>query len=52
MDACLKEGFLINCTQENVLRFLPPLIVWKEEIDLLLESLERILGELEKSAKE
>ena len=24
---CLKRGFLINCTNETVLRFVPPLIV-------------------------
>ena len=29
----MKRGFLINCTMGNVLRFLPPLIVTKEEVD-------------------
>ncbi len=42
VNACMKEGFLINCIQEKVLRFLPPLIVVKEEIDLLIETLGRI----------
>ena len=42
VTACMKEGFLINCVQENVLRFLPPLIVEKEEIDLLVETLSKI----------
>ena len=42
---CLKRGFLINCAQEKVLRFLPPLIVKKEEIDLLLEALASILNQ-------
>jgi len=46
VEACLREGFLINCAQENVLRFLPPLIVQKGEVDLLVEALDRILGEL------
>ncbi len=46
VEACLKEGFLINCAQENVLRFLPPLIVQKSEVDLLVEALDKILGEL------
>jgi len=45
VTACMKEGFLINCVQENVLRFLPPLIVEKEEIDLLVETLGRIFTE-------
>ncbi len=42
VTACLKEGFLINCTMEKVLRFMPPLIVNEEEIDLLLEALDRV----------
>ncbi len=42
VTACLREGFLINCTMEKVLRFMPPLIVSEEEIDLLLEALDRV----------
>jgi acetylornithine aminotransferase len=44
VDACTEKGFLINCIQDKVLRFLPPLIVGKEEIDLLVEALDEILG--------
>ena len=43
VTACLKEGFLINCTMNTVLRFMPPLIISGEEIDLLLDTLDRIL---------
>jgi len=39
VTACLKEGFLINCTMDNVLRFMPPLIVSTEEIDQLIDAL-------------
>lgn len=42
VDACLKQGLLINCAQEKVLRFLPPLIVQGEEIDVLIKTLDRI----------
>jgi acetylornithine/succinyldiaminopimelate/putrescine aminotransferase len=35
VTACLKEGLLINCTMDNVLRLMPPLIVSTEEIDQL-----------------
>jgi acetylornithine/N-succinyldiaminopimelate aminotransferase len=42
---CLEEGFLINCTMDNVLRFLPPLIVTPEEVDQLIGALDGILGE-------
>lgn len=46
VSGLLEEGFLINCVQEKVLRFLPPLIVSKEEIDLLLEAIEKVLNNL------
>ena len=36
----MEKGFLINCTMGNVLRFLPPLIVTKGEVDQLIEVLE------------
>ncbi|MFH1955138.1 MAG: aspartate aminotransferase family protein [Pseudomonadota bacterium] len=42
VEACLKEGFLVNCAHETVLRFIPPLIVQKGEIDLLVEALDTI----------
>jgi acetylornithine/succinyldiaminopimelate/putrescine aminotransferase len=38
----LKKNILINCTMGNVLRFLPPLIVTREEIDQVV----RALGEV------
>jgi len=44
VSACLKEGMLINCTVDTVLRFMPPLIVSEEEIDLLIEALDRIFA--------
>ena len=39
---CLKQGFLINCTVNTVLRFMPPLIVSEEEIDQLRDALDGI----------
>jgi len=36
----MGKGILINCTMGNVLRFLPPLIVTKEEIDRVVNALE------------
>ena len=39
---CLKQGFLINCTVNTVLRFMPPLIISKEEIDQLIDALDGI----------
>jgi len=42
VTACLREGFLINCTVNTVLRFMPPLIISEEEIDLLVQALDKI----------
>lgn len=42
--ACIKEGFLINCTMNTVLRFMPPLIITEEEIDQLIDALNRIFA--------
>ncbi|MGQ9637904.1 MAG: acetylornithine transaminase [Thermodesulfobacteriota bacterium] len=39
----MRRGFLINCTMGNVLRFLPPLIVTKEEVNQMLEALEEVM---------
>ena len=30
VDACLERGFLINCIQGSILRFVPPLIISKK----------------------
>ncbi len=39
---CMEKGFLINCIQGNILRFIPPLIIEKEEIDSLIICLDEI----------
>ncbi|AEB10298.1 acetylornithine transaminase [Desulfobacca acetoxidans] len=43
VDSCREKGALINCTQGNVLRFLPPLVVSREEIDRFLAILDDVL---------
>jgi acetylornithine aminotransferase len=40
---CMQKGFLINCIQDRILRFIPPLIISEKEIDELVECLEEIL---------
>lgn len=45
VNACLQKGLLINCTAGNVLRFTPPLIVQKRDIDLCIDILEEVLEE-------
>jgi predicted acetylornithine/succinylornithine family transaminase len=39
---CMKEGLLINCIQQNTIRFLPPLIITRKEIDILIKTLSKI----------
>lgn len=42
----LEAGFLINCTQEKTLRFLPPLIIERRHVDELMAALKSILAGL------
>ena len=41
---CMQDGFLINCIQERILRFIPPLTISREEIDQLVECLDGVLA--------
>jgi acetylornithine/N-succinyldiaminopimelate aminotransferase len=43
VNACMEKGYLINCVQDNILRFIPPLIIQKEDIDALVGCLDGIL---------
>ena len=43
VDRCLERGFVINCVQGDVLRFAPPLIIGRHEIDALIQCLDEIL---------
>ncbi|MFP3980454.1 MAG: acetylornithine transaminase [Desulfobacterales bacterium] len=45
VEDCMKKGYLINCTQENVLRFVPPLVITREEVDGLIQCLDEIFTE-------
>jgi acetylornithine aminotransferase len=40
---CLDDGLLINCTADRVLRFLPPLIITRAQVDEGFAILERAL---------
>jgi len=43
VDKLREAGFLINCTAGNVLRFVPPLTITKEEIDEFVKALDENL---------
>ncbi|MDI6703704.1 MAG: aspartate aminotransferase family protein [bacterium] len=44
VNECLNRGVLINCIQGNVLRFLPPLNITKEDIDKVIDTLEKVFN--------
>jgi len=46
----LEAGLILNCTQENVLRFLPPLTLEKQHVDEAIEILRPVLATLEPAA--
>ena len=46
VNKCVEEGVLINCAAKKVLRFLPPLIVEEEEINFLIEVLDKIFKKI------
>jgi acetylornithine/succinyldiaminopimelate/putrescine aminotransferase len=44
VQAALEAGLLLNCTQEKVLRFLPPLILEKRHVDEAIGILRPVLA--------
>jgi len=42
-NKCLEKGLLVNCASDNVLRFLPSLIITKKEIDAAIKILDEAL---------
>jgi acetylornithine/succinyldiaminopimelate/putrescine aminotransferase len=44
VERCLRDGLLINCTADRVLRFLPPLVIERTMVDEGLAILERALA--------
>jgi acetylornithine/N-succinyldiaminopimelate aminotransferase len=47
----LKQGILINRTQETVLRFLPPYIIESKHVDRLIQALDGVLARAPSTAK-
>ena len=43
-EALIERGFILNLTQERVLRLVPPLVLTKEDIDLFAQNLEELLS--------
>jgi acetylornithine/N-succinyldiaminopimelate aminotransferase len=45
VERCLEKAIIINCTHDTVLRFLPPLTVGEEDVDLMIQVLDEVLRE-------
>ena len=45
VDKCLAKGLRINCTNDTVLRFMPAMIVTKEQIDEAISILDDVMSE-------
>jgi acetylornithine/N-succinyldiaminopimelate aminotransferase len=43
VKSCMEKGFLINCIQGNILRFVPPLIIEEKDIDALVACLDEVV---------
>lgn len=43
---CMERGLLLNCTCGNVLRFVPPLIITKEDVDRACAVLDGVMRDL------
>ena len=46
VEEALKNKLVINVTKENTIRMLPPLIINKIEIDVIVDVLSKIIGEI------
>jgi predicted acetylornithine/succinylornithine family transaminase len=47
----LKQGLLINCTHDHILRFLPPFILTAQQVKEGLSKIESVLARTERPAK-
>lgn len=45
VSICMKKGLLLNSIEDKVLRFLPPLVVSKKEVDKALDILDNVFRE-------
>jgi len=50
VNRCLEAGFIINCTSDKVLRFLPPYVITKKEINRFIKALDKIFQEVQVEA--
>lgn len=49
VESCLANNVIVNCTAGNVIRIVPPLIISKEEIDIVVAALDKALADCKKT---
>jgi acetylornithine aminotransferase/acetylornithine/N-succinyldiaminopimelate aminotransferase len=48
----LKEGIILNRTDETVVRFLPPFIIGRKHVDIVIDRLDKVLAKLTQPARD
>ena len=50
VDRLIEKDVIVNCTSNNVIRLLPPLIIEKEHVDLFIEKFDEVLNEIKQQS--
>lgn len=46
VQACIARGVLVNCTSQDVVRLMPPLIVTQKDIDDVVDTLNQVIKQI------
>jgi acetylornithine/N-succinyldiaminopimelate aminotransferase len=52
VEAALRQGLIINCTHEHILRFLPPFVIRAKQVQEFLSTLSKVLAKAPRKAWE
>jgi acetylornithine/N-succinyldiaminopimelate aminotransferase len=52
VEEALRQGLIINCTHEHILRFLPPFVIRSKEVHEFLSTLKKVLAKAPQKAWE
>ncbi|MCX7762740.1 MAG: aspartate aminotransferase family protein [Candidatus Kryptonium sp.] len=50
VNRLIEKGVIVNCTSNNVIRLLPPLIIQKEHVDLFVDKFDELLSEIKQQS--
>lgn len=46
----IEKGVIVNCTNNNVVRLLPPLVIKEEQINFFIEKFDEVLNEIQQQS--